>query len=59
MTKKDYELIAGAIEYGISGNDILPDGDIMAIITSIARALQADNPHFDRQKFLKACGLED
>ena len=53
MTKKDYELIADvlAVAYWHSNdqkNHIAHD---------LADALQAENPRFNREIFLKACGV--
>lgn len=67
MTRKDYELIAGAINAArravamdddpIEGMQISLDhvdfvGRILAIRLSLA------NPRFDRARFLRACGME-
>lgn len=74
MTKKDYQLIAAAI----NGGTVMFPPDAMghtaesyeafmagakdqakAIAETIANRLSWDNPRFDRARFLKACGLED
>lgn len=61
MTRKDYELLASALR------STKPDekqnvkfslqwsGDVAAI----ANALEADNPRFNRARFLAACGIEE
>ena len=60
MTKKDYELIAGAISRRvivgrpITGNNLI----VYQVALSIATKLENDNPLFNRDKFLKACGVE-
>lgn len=64
MTKKDYELIARAIkrqwtiQVSITGT-----GDkslaIHETALRIAYALKTENPRFDKDKFLQACGIED
>jgi len=67
MTKKDYELIAVTVK--------VFDGDMSGycganesktrrvIVTDIAQrladALAAENPLFNRQKFLEACGVKN
>ena len=60
MTKKDYELIAGAlkdvhnrVKIGTveSSYDTLSD-----VIATLASELEHDNPRFDRDRFLTACG---
>jgi hypothetical protein len=57
MTKKDYELIAKAINWGVNGNTVVVDGDVHAIIYNLANALENNNAKFDRDRFLTACGL--
>lgn len=63
MTRKDYELIAKSINHhlaimGMSGKatseEFLAVG---SVAQKIAQGLAEDNPRFDRQKFLKACGI--
>jgi len=55
MTKKDYELIADAL------NAAMPDPDWFAEMSAwrlardkIADRLQGDNPRFDRKRFIAA-----
>ena len=57
MTRKHYEILAQAINNGIAGNTVAPEGDVMAVVTEVASALKAENPRFDKVKFLKACGI--
>ena len=64
MTKKDYELIAQAIsvEYQETNPDTNNDIEAQTIVTvtnRIADYLSMENPRFDRNKFFKACGIED
>lgn len=74
MTKKDYELIARAIknstdynreqsqrmsaseEYRMNHVDYLCEDKSVAL--NLATLLMADNPRFDTDRFLKACGVE-
>jgi hypothetical protein len=62
MSKKDYELIAGvfaraAEAYGGAGWG--PERRTIGIVAEImADKLRADNPRFDRARFLKASGVE-
>ena len=56
MTRKDFELIAKVIKelppvdiYDVSGHKVV------ALI--FANALATTNPLFNREKFLKACGV--
>lgn len=59
MTKKDYEAIARVI----ARNTRIADGDasrlsaVALIADGIADAMAADNPRFDRRRFVAACGL--
>jgi len=60
MQKRHFIAIAAAIK-GIIAAD--PDNAVRtATIGSVARALasvfQAENPRFDRDRFLRACGLD-
>ena len=60
MTKKDYELIAKAIKNAtadliISANTETTDN----IVWGLALELEKENPKFNRNKFVKACGLDD
>lgn len=64
MTKKDYELIAWAVKR----SGIIPDKNRVRqqgresmrrlIANDLAGSLYGDNPKFDKNKFLKACGIE-
>lgn len=68
MTKKDYELIAGALWRSDRALQ-LKDKDkvkraartemMRLIATDLCATLANDNPKFDRSRFLKACGIED
>lgn len=52
MTKKDYELIASVIRQMFSlGDDQLYVADMFAV------TLAKQNPRFDRDRFLQACGV--
>lgn len=64
MTRKDYELIAAAIK---EAKPLLPPVADYAETTrqlgwqttahAVAEALARDNPRFDRERFLAACGF--
>lgn len=64
MTRKDYELLAGALRKVKPTCDPNEGGDAFAsrqlewaaCCLSIADALEGDNPRFDRARFLSACG---
>jgi hypothetical protein len=64
MTRKDYELIASALR---SSRLHLPSNDERqagakdqweTTVEEVADDLERENPRFDRNKFLTACGLE-
>jgi hypothetical protein len=56
MTRKDYQLIAEV--FANFGKIIILEETIGAdIARNLADALQADNPRFDRARFLAACGV--
>ena len=63
MTRKDYVLIAKAIKssrvsnYLDNPNRALYLNGIDNAAHNMADALASDNPRFDRDKFLTACGL--
>lgn len=53
-SKKDYEEIAGILE---TYSGLTPEeGDIKAIARDLADYFEADNPLFDRERFLMAAG---
>lgn len=63
MTKKDYELIAATIHDQIKAwdNPVFPQERVLGIeilADALADRLELDNPKFDRQKFLTACGIK-
>jgi hypothetical protein len=60
MTRKDYELIAKAIasmQDAYTGDDWTINGAMYPFARQIADALEAENPKFDFDKFMKACGV--
>lgn len=63
MTRKDYELIAEAIKSAYDAIDHKADGGVMQMwgvekaAQSIAWALTDSNTRFDRDRFIKACGV--
>jgi len=64
MTKKDYQMLARAIRTAKDDyKDIgelhrLAEGVVFNVINRITVALEEDNPRFDYQKFIEACGFE-
>ena len=65
MTRKDYVAIAKAIndamahERRICPQDALAQSEHIcrALAGNIANTVARDNPRFDRERFLKACGI--
>lgn len=58
MTKKDYVLLARVFKTNYDalqrpGNKMT----LRLIVKDICRELQQDNPRFDSDKFIKACGM--
>jgi hypothetical protein len=57
MTAKDYRLIADVLANTLGACDTPQPVRHNAVFT-MADRLQADNPRFDRARFLSACGVE-
>lgn len=59
MTKKDYELLAKAIAETVEHDYVTKAHPKHIYLTAryIADSLAMDNPRFDRQRFLAACGV--
>ena len=60
MTRKDYVLIAAALAKAKPArwHDGAQTAQHCADCTYIADALAQDNPRFDRERFLKAAGVQ-
>jgi hypothetical protein len=62
MTRNDYVAIAAALHRSGMAVRIGPkktaEYAIGLVATDIAATLAADNPRFDRARFLKACGVQ-
>lgn len=60
MTRKDYIAIASALNVESptrTNNPMMTQESFKRIVQNIADVLQADNPRFDRKRFLQAAGL--
>lgn len=62
MTKKDYEMVADVIQHRLYGDrDWSPcvgDEDVVQdLVHELVDKFEADNPRFDRDRFLIACGV--
>lgn len=61
MTRKDYILIAEALKEARAEALALRAGAGVGVTIAAVRladALARDNPRFDRERFLKACGVQ-
>lgn len=59
MTKKDYIKIAAVLKDMINetGPRADPHATLAICCTELAKVFAADNPRFDRTRFLNACGV--
>ena len=57
MTRKDYILLADALRAAIEALDEPRRMGAKLAATEIAHRLEDENPRFDYERFLKACGL--
>jgi hypothetical protein len=59
MTKKDYELIAGAIREDLNCyKDLTHEAVAVRVLARrLATQLESTNPRFNRELFLTACGV--
>jgi hypothetical protein len=61
MTRKDYELIAGAIAnlrgQQLDGGALTNPPTLREVASELATELATTNPRFDRARFLTACGV--
>ena len=62
MTRKDYVAIAAALHRtGMAsriGKGMNGEQALRLAAADIAATMAADNPRFDRERFLKACGMQ-
>ena len=59
MTRKDYRILAEALREARPQTWPTNAGPWTRAVDNIAIALKADNPRFDRGKFLDACGMTE
>jgi hypothetical protein len=67
MSKKDYVMIASIINHEIGVAKMVPPGEARearigvcnVIAGRIAERCKHDNPRFDRNRFLVACGVRE
>lgn len=62
MTRKDYVAIAAALRQFYMDDEResihTASGAVEYVAHNIANVMARDNPRFDRQRFLRACGIE-
>ena len=54
MTRKDYVMIAETLATAWWDSEYVKAG----VVHTLADTLEADNPRFDRARFLDACGVK-
>ncbi len=55
MTKKDYQLIATAIQASRNKRSPIGESAIDVVVVKLANALKTDNVRFDFNRFIQAC----
>ena len=59
LYRKDFEIIAKIISQARQNPNLATvDGHCKQITEDLANYLETKNPEFDRDKFLKACGVK-
>lgn len=58
MTRKDYQLIAGALKDALGAVDHPERTGAILAAQELAHRLEGENPRFNRKLFLDACGLD-
>jgi len=56
LTKKDFKAVAIIIERSFSG-DTSTEYELPVLVEHLADYFATQNPRFDRERFMKACGL--
>lgn len=61
MTKKDFELIASSLKKSFeeAQGNLNQECTVEGLIIDLSDTLASKNPRFDKQKFLKACGIDN
>ena len=62
MTKKDYQIIADVIRAALTSSMVTLEAltaerAVEYTALDLADVFQSDNPQFNREKFLEACGI--
>lgn len=56
FARRHYQAIADVIK--ASDRDLFSQSEVLGMALRLADMLQADNPRFDRARFLAACGVQ-
>lgn len=61
MTKKDFELIASSLKKSFeeAQGNLNQEVTIEGLIIDLSDTLAGKNPRFNKEKFLKACGVDN
>jgi hypothetical protein len=51
MTRKDYEMVAKAINKSVDNNDLMQPIMVDTLLRNLYPIFEADNPRFDRARF--------
>jgi len=54
MTKKNFEAMAEILR---TTGPVRSDGDFSYIVAGLIDYFASENPNFDREQFIKACGI--
>jgi hypothetical protein len=58
MTRKDYILLAETLQATICALNKTERSGALLAANEISYRLKADNPRFERKRFLEACGMD-
>ena len=58
MTRKDYVLIAATLKTVLTESGSPCPRTVGLVAHELSINLSVDNPRFDRERFLKACGVQ-
>lgn len=60
MSKRTYDNIAKAVKLGVGSTQSANEFEVLRRVAGlIAEVFAEDNPRFDRERFLKACGVTE
>lgn len=59
MTRKDFVLIAGVIKARMDDAPFIEKVELIRLAEDMADALRSTNRDFNRDRFLRACGVDE